>query len=138
MLPFISLECKFTLSRLTFYLIVDCCTIPQEFRRILAAFENRKIADLSLVILSESVEKLSFTYRITKLVKPLLCKMHYRCPNPDPSPAVCGSFLIGFACWDTFCQGGNLENRRMGRTVPKVVIRTGRASCLKVNVPFLP
>jgi len=43
------------------------------------------------------------------------------------------------ACrWDTFCQGGNLENRRMGRTVPKVVIRTGRASCLKVNVPFLP
>ena len=40
--------------------------------------------------------------------------------------------------WDTFCQGGNLENRRMGRTVPKVVIRTGRASCLKVNVPFLP
>ena len=42
------------------------------------------------------------------------------------------------ARWDTFCQGGNLENRRMGRRVPKVVIRTGRASCLKVNVPFLP
>ena len=33
MLPFISLGYKFTLSRLTFYLIVDCCTIPQEFRR---------------------------------------------------------------------------------------------------------
>jgi hypothetical protein len=99
LLPFISLGYKFTLSRLTFYLIVDCCTIPQEFRRILTAFENRKIADLSLVILIENVEKLSLNYRITELVKTLLSIMYYRCPNPDPSPAVCGSFLIGFACW---------------------------------------
>ncbi len=58
--------------------------------------------------------------------------------NYFPFPSGKLFFVPWLSRWDTFCQGGNLENRRMGRTVPKVVIRTGRASCLKVNVPFLP